>query len=530
MHTPTMKPSQLNTLAAWSMLSLTWTAWAQVPTIPENVKTSVRQRVDYGYAPSVVVALMNTNGPTYFSYGRTDLDDGHPVDENTLFEIGSVTKVFTSTLLADFAQRGLLQLTNAIQNYLPAGIVAPTRSGRNITLTHLSAHTSGLPSFPTNLKIIDGRNPFAGYTEPQMFEFLDSYQLTRNPGTTYEYSNYAVGLLGALLGRHAGASYEDLVVQWIANDLGLPDTRIRLNADQQRRLARGFSGVVPIPPFDMPVLEAAGDLRSTARDLLLFLAANRGWHSTRLNPAMTEAQRSRSTTGTPNLSIALGWHLLSLNAGTAVWHDGATIGHRAFVGFMRNGRTLVVVLSNSDYDVSGIGFHLLDPSVPLAAVRQPATVSELSLRQFVGRYEGAGGDDFTIVLSRSHLTIEYSGDQGRALTIHPSGGNRFFLTFPEASATFTTNSSGHATGLRWTQSGATSTYPKVRVPAQLDISRTNSDIQLTLAGDTDRDYVIQSSTDLIHWSALSTNTIWDGPITDGSIQSVTRRFYRVLEP
>jgi hypothetical protein len=280
----------------------------------------------------------------------------------------------------------------------------------------------------------------------------------------------------------------------------------------------------------MTALQAAGDLRSTAKDLLVFLAANRGWQATRLQPAMIEAQRSRSSTPTPGLSIALGWHLFSLNAGTAVWHDGATIGHRAFVGFLRNGKTVAVVLSNSDYDVAGIGFHLLDASVPLETVRQPATVSELTLRHYVGRYERASEDRFTIALFRGHLTLQYSGDRGRALTLHPGGANRFFLTFPEASGTFATNSSGQATSLVWTQAGVTSTYPKVRVPARLDIGRSGGNTRIALSGDTDRDYVIQYSTDLTQWSALSTNSIWDGPIADLESPALSRRFYRALEP
>jgi len=503
---------------------------AQLPVVPEDVKTTVRQRVDYAYCPGIVIGLMNTNGATYFSYGSVDLDGGPTVDENSLFEIGSITKVFTTTLLADMAERGELELTNAVQSYLPEGIEAPTWPGREISLTHLATHTSGLPSAPSNLAFTDGNNPFAGYTEQPMYEFLDSYVLTRSPGATYEYSNYGMGLLGQMLARKAGVGYEELVVSWITDELGLADTRIDLTPAQQARLARGYSGVVPIPPFEMDVLEAAGDLRSTAKDLLTFLAANRGWLATRLQPAMTEAQRSRYSTGTPGLSIGLGWHLYTLSSGTAIWHNGATIGQRAFAGFVRNGPTLAVVLANSDFDVTDIGFHLLDTAVPLTSVRRPATVPELTLRHYLGRYERETDDHFTIQLLRSHLTLQYSRDLGRTFTLHPSGANRFYLTFPEASATFTTNTLGQATALVWTQSGTSSTYPKVRVPSSLTPHRVDGVTQLSLSGDTDRDYVLQASTDLSHWVDLSTNTIWDGPIVDAESGNFSHRFYRVLEP
>lgn len=505
-------------------------ARAEPPVVPEDVRTAVQQRVDYGYCPGLVVGLMSTNGSSYFGFGSTDLDKGQAVDENTLFEIGSITKVFTTTLLADMAERGELKLTNAIQDYLPDGIEAPTRSGRVITLTHLATHTSGLPTAPSNLVLEAGDNPFSGYTERQMFEFLDSYTLTRNPGATYEYSNYGMGLLGQLLARHAGSSYESLIVEWIANELGLADTRINLTGNQQSRLARGYSGVVPIPPFNMDVLGAAGDLRSTAKDLLTFLAANRGWIATRLQPAMTEAQRYRYPTSTPGMSIALGWHLYTLNAGTAVWHNGATIGHRAFIGFLREGSTLVVVLANSDYDVTDMGFHLLDTSVPLSPVQQPAAVSEWVLRHYVGRYITANDEYFTVNLLRNHLTLQYSADMGRTFTLHATAANKFFLTFPEARGTFLTNGLGHATALVWTQSGSSSTCRKARLPSRLSLSRVEGRIQLSLSGDTDRDYVIQTSDDLGHWTNLSTNTIWDGSIVDTASKDYDHRFYRVLEP
>jgi CubicO group peptidase (beta-lactamase class C family) len=528
-----MKPGNLTCRCAvtWGVLVLVAfvRVQAQLPVVPEEVKTSVRQRVDYGYCPGIVVGLMNTNGASYFSYGSIDLDGGSAVNENTLFEIGSITKIFTTTLLADMAERGELELTNAIQSYLPEGIEAPTWFGGEISLTHLATHTSGLPSAPSNLLVAEGSNPFAGYTEQQMYEFLDTYTLTRAPGT-YEYSNYGMGLLGQLLARQAGTDYPTLVVTRIADELGLADTRIELTSAQQTRLAKGYSGVVPIPPFEMTALEAAGDLRSTAKDLLTFLAANRGWLTTRLQPAMTEAQRSRYSTGTPGLSVGLGWHLYTVSSGTAVWHNGATIGQRAFAGFMRNGRTLAVALANSDFDVTDIGFHLLDTTAPLATVRRPATVPELTLRHYVGRYERDGDDHFTIQLLRSHLTFQYSRDLGRAFTLHPSGANRFYLTFPEASATFQTNSLGHATALVWSQSGATTTYPKVQLPSLLTLRRVNGLAQLSLSGDTDRDYVIQASTDLSGWVAFSTNTIWDGPIMDPESAAMSHRFYRVLEP
>jgi len=163
-------------------------------------------------------------------------------------------------------------------------------------------------------------------------------------------------------------------------------------------------------------------------------------------------------------------------------------------------------------------------------VRRPATVPELTLRHYVGRYELGSDDRSTISLYRGHLIFEHGFSPGRFFTLHPSDANRFYLTFPEASATFTTNTLGRATALVWTQSGTTSSYQKVRLPSALTLERVAGVTRLSLSGDTDRDYVIEASTDLFDWSALSTNTIWDGPIMDPESAAMSHRFYRVLEP
>lgn len=200
---------------------------AAPPVVPADVQANIRQRVDYRYAPSIVVGLRNADGATYFAYGQADRTDGRTVDERTLFEIGSITEVFTTAVLADMVERGELRLTNLVQDYVPDGVTVPMRQARAMTFTHLATHTSGLPYMPDNLPSTDCNNPFAGYSVEQMFEFLDGYILTRTPGALYEYSNFGMGLLGHLLARLAQTDYESLLRQRIADPLGLADTRLR---------------------------------------------------------------------------------------------------------------------------------------------------------------------------------------------------------------------------------------------------------------------------------------------------------------
>ena len=137
--------------------------------------------------------------------------------------------MFTGVLLADMVQQGHVQLDDPVQQYLPASVQVPIVNGMAITLARLATHTSGLPSLPDNFTPTDVANPFADYTVVQMYAFLQGHMLRRPPGQ-YEYSNYAMGLLGHVLARHVGTTYEHLLIERIGRPLRMHDTRITLDA------------------------------------------------------------------------------------------------------------------------------------------------------------------------------------------------------------------------------------------------------------------------------------------------------------
>jgi len=214
----------------------------------------------------IVVGVIEPQGRRVIVYGKADDGNPRPLDSDTVFEIGSVTKVFTSLLLANMVQRGEVALTDPVAKYLPKEIRMPEHGGKAITLEHLSTHTSGLPRDQTNLKPKDLSNPFADYTVAQLYEFLSGYTLTRDPGAEFEYSNLGVGLLGHALARRAGADYEDLVRSRIATPLGMKSTAVTLSPEMKERLAPGHNGeLAKVPNFSEPTLAGAGMLRSSAQ-------------------------------------------------------------------------------------------------------------------------------------------------------------------------------------------------------------------------------------------------------------------------
>ncbi len=198
------------------------------------------------------------------------------VDGNTIFEIASVTKVFTSLLLADMVERGEVKLDDPISKFLPAAVKLPTRNGKEITLVELATHTSGLSRIPDNLNPKDWQNPYADYTVDNMYTFLSGYTLPRDIGSKYAYSNLGAGLLGHVLSLKAGSSYESLVIDRICKPLGMNDTTMILSDEMKSRFAVGHNkDGLPAEHWDIPTLPR---LRGAAFDSQRFAQVRSSKH------------------------------------------------------------------------------------------------------------------------------------------------------------------------------------------------------------------------------------------------------------
>jgi CubicO group peptidase (beta-lactamase class C family) len=341
---------------------------AQSPVPPNSeIRRILVDRIDGAWkGVGIVVGVIEPKGTRLVAYGSLDQGDKRPLDGNTIFEIGSVTEVFTSLLLADMVQRGEVALSDPVAKYLPAGVKVPERGGRRITLEDLSTHTSGLPRLPSNLKPANPANPYADYSTERLYEFLSTYKLWRDIGSGFEYSNLGGGLLGHALARRAGMTYEALVTSRIAQPLEMRSTGITLSAEMKARLALGHNDkLAAVPNFDYQALAGTGALRSSANDLMVFLSANLGYSKSPLAPAMAAMLKVRRKTTSPGTEMALGW---LVDRDGIVWRNGSTAGYRSFVVYDPKSRVGLVVLSNTftTTGLNDIGMHLLDAHNPLA--------------------------------------------------------------------------------------------------------------------------------------------------------------------
>lgn len=349
---------------------LLWSALVFAAEPAADLDSILKNRVDEsGRAVGIVVGIIDKGGTRFAARGRVALDNSKRPDANTFFEIGSITKVFTSLLLADMVERGEVKLDDPVSKYLPSNVKVPSRGGREITLQDLSMHVSGLPRMPNNFRPADFANPYVDYTPQQMYEFLSGYTLRRDIGERYEYSNLGAGLLGLALARRLDTTYEQAIRKRILEPLGMKDTTTRLSREQLKRLAYGHSSSLrPVKNWDFDALAGAGAIRSTAADMLKFLAAHMGLKQTPLDAAIQRMRSVRRETGVPHLQIALAWHILD-QYGEIIWHNGGTAGYRTFAGFNPSTGKGVVVLCNTFVDIDDIGRRLLDERYPVRMLK-----------------------------------------------------------------------------------------------------------------------------------------------------------------
>ncbi len=433
------------------------------PTHQIEVEELVQPIMDGQWTVGLVVGLLTPQSTEYYFFGSVE-EGGSPPDEHTLFEIGSVTKTFTSLALARMVEAGIVTLEQPVQDLLPlAEVQMPQRNSKQISLLHLSTHTSGLPRLPTNFDSTNEIDPYHDYTSAQLYSFLNDYTLPRDPGEVWEYSNLAVGLLGHALSLKAGSSFEALIADQITTPLGLMDTVILTSAEQDERFARGYNyNLEPTLAWNFEVLAPAGALRSTAADMLAYLAAQLGYSETPLDSAIALTHQLHYD-GDDKMGLA--WNIQDSRY---LWHNGVTLGCETFVGMDPLTQTAVVVLSNA-YSVyvpqTRLGLALLQMMAgqPYEPVDLPPTVEvpPETLAQYVGTYQKIGaGIEPIVTLTNDNLYITW-GEQPQ-YRLFAQTVEQFYLRALQIDITFAKDGTGQYNDLVFATKDGSSTF--IRVP------------------------------------------------------------------
>jgi CubicO group peptidase (beta-lactamase class C family) len=298
---------------------------------------------------SLAIGVLENGQFHTYGYGETKRGNGSAPTQFTLYEIGSISKTFTGILLAYFVEQKKIRLDDPINKYLPDSIPELSFNGKKVTVASLSNHSSGLPRLPSNLfDEADMQNPYKHYDDQRLFRFLKNYKLTREPGEQYEYSNLAVGLLGVILERISGKTYEELLKEIIRDPLAMGSTRIKLTDSDITMFAQGYRGEAPVHSWEFVSLVGAGGIRSCVYDMLLYAKAQVDGGNSALDKAIGLSHQVTWEKGSTR--VGLGWHLVTRNGISYLFHNGQTGGYYTVLLINPKTKRAVVMLTNALVD------------------------------------------------------------------------------------------------------------------------------------------------------------------------------------
>ena len=324
--------------------------------LSDSVKKILQENVDNGKHQSFFVGIIDGDDVDYYHYGTVE-KNGKEIDENTIFEIGSISKVFTTLILADMVEKNKINLDDPIDKFLPETVKTPSKDGKKITLLDLARHTSGMPTFPDDFPIWD-LNKHHEYDKKKMYDYLERFEPSREIGSQYEYSNMGNSLLGHILSLHAGKDYEELLKERIFDELEMTSTCIKQCDHLREEFATPHLLGEPIEEINLSKdMVSAGEIRSSGKDMLSFLSYSMGLKDSSLKNAFETAQ-SASHEVSDNLSVGLAWHISENEGRKIIWHNGGTNGFSSFMGFDPESNQGVLILTNSRLNVDDVAIWL----------------------------------------------------------------------------------------------------------------------------------------------------------------------------
>lgn len=411
--------------------------------------------------------------------GAGKLEPAGIAPKRILFEIGSVTKVFTGLLLAQAVHEGKVTLDTTVGQLLEDQPFADPSMGQ-ITLRQLATHTSGLPGEPGDLHVgADPLNSYAHYSRKRLLAFLGRTELKGDSPFPSHYSNLGMGLLGDLLSQVYGKPWDELVAEKITRPLGMNDTSMSLTREQNRRLAPAYRGTDSVFPWTYKALAGAGSLKSSASDLVLFGNAIIHPEKTPLAGAFHLLLHTQGEAGGQSLAIAC----YKSYGQQAYGHDGLTNGHGCVFEVVPEEESVTVIFINNAF-LSGREIIARSEGKETRYDLPEQIVSTQELTEYAGTYliEDPSDDkerDRSIQLKNGRFTMEVRGNrlygqlsglphQESYLPLYLSKvADRFFLRQVDAEYQFI-RKNGAVTSVTLIQGGIEITGHKASVPTHAD--------------------------------------------------------------
>lgn len=387
-----------------------------------------------------------------------DADAGR-IGPASAFEIGSVSKTMTATLLARLIAQGQGSLDDTLASWLPPGTKVPDVQGQPILLRHVVTHTSGLPALPSRLGATSMDDPYANLDEAALLASLGEARLSAAPGTKFEYSNFASMLLSYAVARRAGTDFETLARRELFAPLGMDHAYVNAPPAGVRAATGHAPNTQPTSAWHFATnLAGVGGVRATLDDMVRYVQGGLGWTGGPVREALlaTHAEVSAQP------AMGMNWMRVPVEDRTVLMHEGGTGGFSAFVSLDPQRQRGVVILSDTTWNSIGslgsLGLHLVDASFPLGKPRREVAADPALLQALAGDYQLQGGMGMTLRVRDGQLYGQAQGQPEFAMG-HDDAGD-FYPRQLDAVLHPQRRADG-SYGFTWTQMGAV--IPAARV-------------------------------------------------------------------
>lgn len=394
--------------------------WQMAPDLSSEIQSQINKRIALGYNRNIVAAYLTEKNTRFFHGG---VFSSSP--EKAIFEIGSLTKLFTAHLTLLLAEEQLLSLDDPVQKYFPT-VSFPTYGEVQITIRHLLTHTSGLKD-PVQENYYNSENgntvPMADYTLAELYHYIPKIKLGFMPGTKALYSNLSYGLIGHILEKITKKKYITLLREKIFIPFGMHDTFLEVPTSLSERKIQGTAAGVDVPYWEIPYLPAFGALKSTARDLAIYLRhyLNASPHSSLLKNLLIPYVELDQLP----ISGTIGWTIDKRYGGHLYAASGKTLGFSCFMGFCPVKKTGIIILTDAS-ELDALGHYFLNPLFPLSPLYKAISLSSESLQKFSGTYSSEQ-NKVTIAVKGETLVLDVPNE--RPLVLSPMSENRFFIKY-----------------------------------------------------------------------------------------------------
>lgn len=431
-------------------VALTMTALAKPP--PE-LKAALDDWIQ-GNPGGVALAWVDSDGVAFYCSGHLDGSQSQAVTPDTPFEIGSVTKVFTSILLAESELQGRVKRDDPAAKYLlPAGDPDQARLA-GITLLALSTHTSGLPRLPSNLGLEPANvaDPYAGYDRARLVQALRVDGTKAVHSATGSYSNFGAAVLGEALAAAWDTNYEQALREHVLDPLGLHATTLGISGHPEPQgMAPGHVGARRVPNWTFDAFAPAGALRSTARDMARFLQICLDEEPTKVGDALTATKVPQREVKVEGARIGLGWLISGDSNKPIYWHNGGTAGSRSYVAFSPSARRAVAILANQQKAPDDLGRALITTGELPPPLPKEVSLPDSVLKDYMGRYALSSAFAITVTEANGALFVQATGQT--RFPAFASAKDEFFLKVVNAQISFERAADGKVSGLILHQNG-----------------------------------------------------------------------------